>query len=413
MTWIAPGAKPLMVRRILGEGLCERLDARTPLSRAAFICMIGFVLSSPFSISAAQLFGFAGIAAWFSSINLESNVFRYRFPLFWPWLIFTFLTLSSAATADGHWKSLWDSRKLAQILLFYFSINVVRDEWEADRLVNALFLSAAAASAWTLSGSLTGSLSLAHRMSGFFSIYMTLGGYLVVAGTVALAYLFVFGRDRRAWWVYPAAALMGAALLGTLSRNAWIGFGVGVLALALAGRSWKVFLAVVAAGAIAWFFAPDTLRNRVFSLADPKDPTRVERLLMWQSGVRMTADRPLLGVGPGRIKAEFPAYANPRAQKQRTGHLHNNLLHLAAERGLPALAVWLWAWAGYFWLVGRRLRGLESAPPGRRFRTLAGLAAAAGFFAAGLFEYNFGDSEVLMVAFFAMALPFMGEEKGS
>jgi O-antigen ligase len=137
----------------------------------------------------------------------------------------------------------------------------------------------------------------------------------------------------------------------------------------------------------------------------------VERLLMWGSGMRMAVDHPLLGVGPGRIKKEFPAYADPRAMKQRTGHLHNNLLHLAAERGFPALAAWLWAWGGYFWLAARRMR--RSASPGRRFRTLAGLAAGAGFFAAGLFEYNFGDSEVLMVALVVMALPFMAEERES
>ncbi|MBI3127317.1 MAG: O-antigen ligase family protein [Candidatus Tectomicrobia bacterium] len=400
-----------MAGRRFWEELRGRLEARTPLSRAAFICMIGFVLFSPFSISVAQLFGYAGAVAWLASVNFEPNIFRNRFPLFWPWLVFAFLTLASAATAEGHWKSLWDARKLFQIFLFYFAVNVVRDEWEADRLARALFLSAAAASAWTLAASLAGPLSLARRMSGFFSIYMTLGGYLMVAGTAALAYLFVFGRDRRAWWVYPAAALMGAALLGTLSRNAWIGLAVAVAALALAGRSWKVLAAAAAVAALAWVVAPDSLRSRVLSLADAKDPTRVERLLMWESGLRIALDHPLLGAGPGRIKREYPAYANPKAQKQRTGHLHNNLLHLAAERGFPALAAWLWAFGGYFWLVGRCLRGLEEAPPGRRFRTLAGLAAAAGFFAAGLFEYNFGDSEVLMIAFFAMALPFMAEEK--
>ena len=40
---------------------------------------------------------------------------------------------------------------------------------------------------------------------------------------------------------------------------------------------------------------------------------------------------------------------------------------------------------------------------------MGSLAALAGFLAAGLFEFNFGDSEVVMAAYFAMALPFVGE----
>ncbi|MBI2178559.1 MAG: hypothetical protein HYU38_09535, partial [Candidatus Tectomicrobia bacterium] len=56
------------------EELKRRLDARAPLSRMAFVCLIGFVLSSPFSISVAQLFGFTGTAAWLASMNFEGRI---------------------------------------------------------------------------------------------------------------------------------------------------------------------------------------------------------------------------------------------------------------------------------------------------------------------------------------------------
>ncbi|MEK6710630.1 MAG: O-antigen ligase family protein [Nitrospinota bacterium] len=393
------------------DGLKQRLGARGVWARLAFICLIGFVVSSPFSISAAQLFGFAGAGLWLISLNSEGAVFRNRLPLRGPWAAFALLTLASALAAESPWQSLWDARKLAQILLFYFAINTVRDEWEARWLVKTLFAAAGLACAWTLARALPGPVDLAHRMSGFFSIYMTLGGYLLVAGSIALAYLFVPGGAGRERWAYAAAALMGGALVGTFSRNAWVGMAVSVLVIALAGRSWRALAVAVAAAAAVWVAAPEAVRGRVFSLGDPRDPTRVERLLMWQSGLRMALDRPLLGVGPGRVKKAFPAYADPRAKKQRTGHLHNSFLHLAAERGLPAAAAWLWAWLAYFWLAGRRLGGRKEPPPAGRWRTVAGLAAAAGFFTAGMFEYNFGDSEAVMLAFFALALPFMAEPK--
>jgi hypothetical protein len=38
---------------------------------------------------------------------------------------------------------------------------------------------------------------------------------------------------------------------------------------------------------------------------------------------------------------------------------------------------------------------------------IGSLAGVTGFHVAGLFEYNFGDSEVIMLVYFLMALPFM------
>jgi hypothetical protein len=42
---------------------------------------------------------------------------------------------------------------------------------------------------------------------------------------------------------------------------------------------------------------------------------------------------------------------------------------------------------------------------------VGGLAAIVGFLVAGLSEYNFGDSEVVMVAWALMALPWVADAK--
>jgi len=42
---------------------------------------------------------------------------------------------------------------------------------------------------------------------------------------------------------------------------------------------------------------------------------------------------------------------------------------------------------------------------------LGSIAAIAAFLVAGLFEYNFGDTEVLLVALALMALPFVVERE--
>jgi hypothetical protein len=75
---------------------------------------------------------------------------------------------------------------------------------------------------------------------------------------------------------------------------------------------------------------------------------------------------------------------------------------VAAERGLPALAFWLWF---VVVTVFDLLRGFRSGllP---RVPSAAALAAMVSMLAAGLFEYNFGDSEFLMLLLLLITLPF-------
>ena len=124
----------------------------------------------------------------------------------------------------------------------------------------------------------------------------------------------------------------------------------------------------------------------------------------------MVWDRPLFGTGLDMVKRTYSRYAHPKAMKKLTGHLHNNLLHIAAERGVPALVAWVWIMVGFFREVVRSPRSFGKGPFERRFLAVGGVAAVAGFLVAGLFEYNYGDSEVAMLAYLVMALPFIGRE---
>ena len=75
-------------------------------------------------------------------------------------------------------------------------------------------------------------------------------------------------------------------------------------------------------------------------------------------------------------------------------------LQIAAERGLPALAVWLW-----FLVVAVRELSLGLRRQESRALAAGGLAAMASMLAAGMFEYNFGDSEFLMLFLVMVTLP--------
>jgi O-antigen ligase len=157
-------------------------------------------------------------------------------------------------------------------------------------------------------------------------------------------------------------------------------------------------LPVVAA--IFFALAPGSITQRFVSIFDAKDPTNRDRFAMMHEGQRMIAAHPLTGVGPNMVEKLYAEYRGPDAVNQINPHLHNNPLQIAAERGLPALAIWLWFLVALARDIQKRF-----AAGSHRFLSAAALASMIALLTAGLFEYNFGDLEVLMFFLIVVTLP--------
>jgi O-antigen ligase len=112
----------------------------------------------------------------------------------------------------------------------------------------------------------------------------------------------------------------------------------------------------------------------------------------------MIKDFPVAGVGPAYIKEVYPMYRRADAPRFRIPHVHNNVLQLWAERGVLGLIAYL-TLMGLF--LRECVRGWKG--PNRQFAQ-AGLAITIGLAVAGLFEFNFGDTEVFYLTMELMAL---------
>jgi hypothetical protein len=86
------------------------------------------------------------------------------------------------------------------------------------------------------------------------------------------------------------------------------------------------------------------------------------------------------------------------------------LVQIAAERGLPCLVAWIWLMAVFLLASIRAFRRTCGNPAGRALAAGA-LGVLVSGLVAGLFEYNFGDSEYLMLFLFVMTIPFLLERK--
>jgi len=128
-------------------------------------------------------------------------------------------------------------------------------------------------------------LSIHNRTSGALSNYMTFSGLLMQVSLVTVAYLFFCNGKNK--WMWSALLLMVTALALTLTRQAWLGFGIGLLFL-LAFRKpvWMALLPVFAT--LMFWISPTPIKERIQSIANLEDVTFQERLSMWRLGWKCT-----------------------------------------------------------------------------------------------------------------------------
>jgi putative inorganic carbon (HCO3(-)) transporter len=338
---------------------------------------------------------------------------RPGWPLAWPIAAFAAATLVAALLSGRPAESLFLSRNVLLLGSLWVLRDLLPDVRAARRAVLGLLAVAgvvglvaiaqvsfcAELAEWT--PILRRVTTKCHRAHGFHSIYMTFAGVLSVALLATLPDL-LRARGRPRWT--PVAWLVAlTAFALSYVRGAWLGFAGGVMILGGSLRRGRgILFAGLVALAVVLLLLPG-VRDRARSIADPNDPTTSERVLMWRSGVAMARDHWLVGVGPGQVKRVYPTYAAPEVTNKHRGHLHNSPLQVLVERGLIGLAAWLWLFAAFFALARGIARRVVSDATASALATGA-IASTAGFLLAGLFEHNFGDSEVLMATTFAMAL---------
>jgi len=373
-------------------GAREGLD----LDRVAYGLILASTATVQFSPSASQGLLLAALIAW--GVLIVRGGARFESPPFWlPMLVYVGLTLVSSMFSIDPMRSLDRTRQLTWFLAVPAVYSLARGSRVTTVLTVILSVGALSATVGIVQFAILHYDSLGQRPVGTLSHWMTYSGQLMLVLCV-IAGRVIYGKRDRLWPMLVAPALLVALEL-TLTRSAWVGVSVGV-GLLVAIRDVRLTAVLPVLGVIIFMLAPDPISSRMISTFDLEDPTNRDRVAMARSGMGIIADNPMTGAGPNMIPTIYPSYRTPDAVRMNTPHLHNNLVQIAAERGLPALAAWLWFLGA---LVVHLVRLMRSGP---RMLPAIALASVAAMLTAGLFEYNFGDSEFLMLFLTLIALPF-------
>ena len=375
----------------------EEMRVAPRLERVTAVLLLGFVAALQASIAVAHILLTAMLLSWVL-LRLRERTWPSVPAFFTPLAVYAALTLVSSVFSADPAASLIDSKQLVLLAIVPAVYDVARGPRAATAVDVIITVGAASAVFGIIQYGVLHYDNLGQRPQGTLTHYMTYSGVLMLVIAAAAARL-VFGSRDRIWPALVMPALVVALAL-TFTRNAWIGACVAVgLLLVLKDFRLSGLLPVVLA--LLFVLAPQGLVSRLTSTFDAQDPANQDRFAMIEVGALMVRDHPLTGVGPNMVPQMYEQYRPDYAVNDTNPHLHNVPLQIAAERGLPALAVWLWFVAAVsvalLRLFRRRLQPVLAS---------AALASTAAMLAAGLFEYNFGDSEFLMLFLVLITLPF-------
>lgn len=391
----------------------DRADDRpTRLERAAYYTFLAFVASLQLSIFAAEvLLTIAGVL-WLVLVVRERE--RVEAPrMFWPLVAYAAATLVAAVFSIDPQVSIPDCKQLLLFFIVPIAYRLLPGRRTLTVVDVLITLGAISAVVGVTQFGILKYDELGRRPQGTLGMYMTYSGQLMLVACLAAARI-LFRKTDRVWALLVMPALV-VALAATLSRNAWVGAcaGIGVLFLI---RDFRLLGLLPVFAALFIAFAPSQLTDRLWSTfqmrqrangsatAEASVQSNRDRVAMLKSGLHIIRDHPWTGVGPDMVRIVYPHYRDRDAVNQINPHLHNVPVQIAAERGLPALLLWL---TFMFMLLRdfflkRRTSVLTSVATGA-------LASAVALLAAGMFEYNFGDSEVLMLFLVVVTLPYAAD----
>ncbi len=201
----------------------------------------------------------------------------------------------------------------------------------------------------------------------------------------------------RRWWMYLLWTVAVMVVIGTLvltrSRAGWLAAALALVVIGAAmllsppprrhGRTWRRITGILGmgiAGVAAVLLMPNTLEwnsdtpylESVRDVANYQEGSGAGRLVQYQRSLQITADNPLLGVGPGNWPLVYPDYApadDPSLSNSDPSTTANpwpssDWVAFISERGVPAFILLGAAFLGLALAGFSRLRHARDAEEG-------------------------------------------------
>ncbi len=272
---------------------------------------------------------------------LRDRRLRFTPVMGWAGLLCTVATLSLIAGGLSG-ASITETLRYWTLTMFLFLLVQLIDSREAFlRALRVLAISAIVGAIWASVQFLDGSVA---RASGPISDPNDFA-YLLAAVLPLVVYLFMTEPRRRWLWGIGLASL-ALGILGSSSRGAFVALALTALwailtrrvsSVVVVGALAAVALMVVMALGISTAKTSQNLQVRENGLSSSVSLRRS----YWSAALRMSANHPLLGIGPGRFEALSPGYVRDTPKLEHEVAVNSTYLGVLSEDGAIALLLFL------------------------------------------------------------------------
>jgi O-antigen ligase len=289
-----------------------------------------------------------------AAIYKELSVFRLT-PLHAP--IALYMAVSLLATFVGMVRGnvsvasglLFNLKILEYFIIFFMVVNYVKDEKEIKTFVIVALVVALLVNLYALY-----QLPMGGRLTAPFEGEQgepnTLGGYLIIIISVALALLLLRSFGQKTNLLIPLLVLSGISLMFTQSRGSWIGLILMSAPFALLSTKRIFFIIGALCVVLALpYVAPESTKERFVGTFHPDpffaqterfmgrglDPSASERLTSYKKGFAKWEKHPLLGYGV-----------------TGSGFIDGQFLRVLVETGIVGIALFLfllWRMTLFLW----------------------------------------------------------------
>ncbi len=308
----------------------------------------------------------AALVAWTGlSLAWSEDLREGAVGLLFFWLPFGLLALTLARL---QWSRRWLSALCAQIVLMalvFAGIGVY--QWATRDVF------------WNPKVIVANAYAPFYRVNSVFYDPSIYGRFLVVAILAALVVAFYDSGRRVALGAAAAVVVTWPGLFFSFSQSSFAALIVGAVVVAAFAWRWRAALALGIVSAVILavaLTAPNIRHSLLRESGQGLSKATSGRASLIRNGVEIALDHPVQGVGTGSFKRAYADRLGLRGSNPKKAASHNTPVTVAAETGVPGLALLLWLVGAGLFVTLRRA--------GSSFKGRACLAFAAGLAAVGV-----------------------------
>lgn len=305
-----------------------------------------------------QIVASIAVLSWFSNglitkkLSFEKNILYFPIAIFVGWM------LLSLVWALNFYMGLRDLLLTFNgVIVFFLTINIVKDEKTLNIVLKV----------WVITGLLCALMGMVElititipnakelptgtiehwgdrvRLSGFRENPHRFGFLLNVCLMITLTQLIISKSRKYTIFLIFCVFNLFAVLTNIMSRSTWVGCIVGIACCSFYSKRLAKISLISALVIVVLFLGliPETLQHAVIErfkgVLDPMEThSFAGRSSVWEAGIKMFMDNPLIGVGIGSFPLLSDAYGSVFLDAA-----HNVYIHLLSSYGLIGFTIFL------------------------------------------------------------------------